>query len=206
MADATSVREKSRAAAKVDNGVLSTGYSVLELMLNTETQITRGDIVRRVCAVAFIVAYLGVNAFFLARYAVGDVLPHPIAYFFTWDMFPGHYCESTRKVAVGRTEEGRFVQLVPGPLDQYREGTGGDLTRVDLDRTGRDFRRLAEHALQQSREIRSDEPIVHVYLFEKFWPNKFNLPDDLYQSYAGEPKPSRHSWRLLGEFDTPRME
>jgi len=157
--------------------------------------------VRRILATAFIAAYLGVSAFFLARYAVGDVLPHAIAYFFTWDMFPGHYCESTRKFAVGRTARGKYVQLVPGPLDQYRAGPRGDLSRVDLDRMGRDFRRLAEFSLMQTRETRKDDPVEHVYMFEQYWPNKFNLPDDLYASFTGEAKPERRFWRLRDEFD-----
>lgn len=160
-----------------------------------------GRVLRRVLAAAFITLYLGVSAFFLLRYAVGDLLPHPVAYFFTWDMFPGHYCESTRKVAVGRTIGGKYVQLVPGARDQNREGIRGDLTRLDLDRTSRDFRRMSETALKCNVASQAEDPIAHVYLFEKYWPNKFNLPDDLYVSFAGEPKPSRQFWRLLDEFD-----
>lgn len=161
---------------------------------------------RRAFAATFIATYLTVNAFFLLRYAVGDVLPHPVAYFFTWDMFPGHYCESTRKIVVGRTEAGKYVQVVPGAADQYRDGAGGDLTRVDLDRTGRDFGRLAEHALQSARGAQSDDPIEHVFLFEHYWPNKFNLPEDLYASFAGEAKPDRRFWRLREEFDVAPQE
>lgn len=149
-------------------------------------------------------SYVGVSVIFLALHVLGDTRRYAVGYYFTWDMFPYFYCESTRTLAVGRTASGQFLELVPGPSERFRGGVQGDLNRADLDREGTFFRRLAERAARRVNERESFDPVVHVYLFENFWPAKFNLTDNLYQRWAAEEKPSvwQH-WRLRGEFDVP---
>src|SRR5262245_12025516 len=87
-------------------------------------------------ALLFITAYLAATAWFLWEHALGDSVSHPIAYFFTWDMFPGYYTESLKRFAVGRTKAGQRLLLHPSPFEQFCGGIRGDLTRIDLERGG----------------------------------------------------------------------
>ena len=93
-------------------------------------------VVRRIFAATGVAAYLAAMAGFLVENILGDTALFPAAYFFTWDMFPSHNTRSMRRVAVGRTEGGKFVQLHPSPREQYRAGAERDFTRVDLEGRG----------------------------------------------------------------------
>lgn len=153
-------------------------------------------------AALFIVAYLAATLFVLGLNILGDMGRHPLTYFFTWDMFPGHYTESTHRVALGRTASGRYVQLIPGPWQQFHEGVHGDLTRADMDRSGIFFEAIARQVLRLTAEEFAADPIVHVDLLEQYWAMKHNLPVDP----AAEPEfpPTSHRyWRRLKEFDLP---
>ncbi|MCY2962245.1 MAG: hypothetical protein NT069_01100 [Planctomycetota bacterium] len=111
------------------------------------------------------------------------------AYCFTWDMFPHFQTESVRRVAIGQTRSGEFVLLHPSDRQQFREGVAGDLTRVDLDRGGWYFRTIVERVRQETQSERRSDPLVKIYLFEQFWPVKFNLSDRDYERWMGAPKP-----------------
>ena len=156
--------------------------------------------IRRPLASLAIVIYLMALAGFLLQSSLGDTGLFPASYFFTWDMFPSYYAESSRRVAVGRTASGRYVELHPSLFQQYRGGVHGDLTHVELERRGLFFPAAVERTLQRSRHD-ADDPVQTVWLCEQYWPAKFNYPDDLYESWWGSRKPDRRSWRLLGEFD-----
>jgi hypothetical protein len=147
------------------------------------------------------VAYLGALGGFLLQSALGDTAPFPLSYFFTWDMFPSHNTRCLRRVAVGLTAGGKYLQLHPSPYLQYRGGVHGDLTRVDLDARGFFYQPAVEQTLKLSAATFLPDPVTHVYLFEKSWPSKFNYPADLYQAWCGSPKPDRVWWRLVTEFD-----
>ena len=155
---------------------------------------------KRALASLAIATYLAALAGFLLQSAVGDPGFFPVSYFFTWDMFPSYYTESSRRVAVGRTASGRYLELHPSPLQQYRGGVHGDLTRVELERRGVFYPAAVEQALNRGHQDAND-PLQQVWLFEQYWPTKFNYPDDLYASWWGSRKPERRSWRLTGEFD-----
>lgn len=156
--------------------------------------------IRRTAAWLAILLYLAAHAGFLLQSALGDSGLFPVSYFFTWDMFPSYYTESSRRVAVGRTESGKYLELHPTPFQQYRGGVKGDLTQVELERRGVFYPASVEQALQRSRH-EVDDPVQQVWLFERFWPAKFNYPDDLYESWWGASKPDRQRWRLVGEFN-----
>lgn len=156
--------------------------------------------IRRALAALALVIYLATHAVFLLLSALGDPRFFPASYFFTWDMFPSYYTESSRRVAVGQTASGRYVELVPSPFQQYWGGVHGDLTHVDLERRGVFYRAAVEQTLQKIRPA-ADDPVQQVWIFEKFWPVKFNYPDDLYVSWFAGPKPDRRCWRLVGAFD-----
>ena len=117
-------------------------------------------------------------------------------------MFPTYSTESSRRVAVGQTASGRYVQLHPSPFQQYRGGAGGDLTRIELEQRGLFYRAAVEQTLNLTRAHQSGDPVSHAFLFEKYWPAKFNYPDALYEAWSGSPKPDRFSWRLVDEFET----
>lgn len=132
---------------------------------------------------------LGLSAWFLAA-QIRDATPTgPLAYAFTWDMFPSFATQSVRRVALGQTAAGDYVVLHPSPWSQFREGVQGDLTRADLDRAGSGFQTLVEAVRRRTRSQRRDDPLVRVLLCEQAWPVKFNLRDDHYTSVLGDAKP-----------------
>jgi hypothetical protein len=162
-----------------------------------------GDIrsrIRRSLAGLAIALYLAALAGFLLQSALGDSGLFPVSYFFTWDMFPSYKTESSRRVAIGQTESGRYLELYPSPFQQYQGGVHGDLTRVDLECRGLFYSAAVEQTLLRSRH-EADDRVQQAWLFEQYWPAKFNFPDELYESYWGTRKPERRCWRLLGEFD-----
>src|SRR5262245_28566470 len=95
-------------------------------------------------ALLLISAYLAATAWFLWKHMLGDSVSHPIAYFFTWDMFPGYYTESLKRFAIGETTSGARLLVHPSPWDQFRGGIRGDLTRIDLERAGLFYRSVVE--------------------------------------------------------------
>ena len=146
---------------------------------------------KRIAARIAIFVYLGALCGFLLQTILGDAAPFPLSYFFTWDMFPSHNTRSLRRVAIGRTAAGKYLELHPSPFQQYRGGVHGDLTRVELDARGLGYRDAVERVVTLSGATRLSDPVTHVYLFEKYWPSKFNFPADLYEAWAGAPKPDR---------------
>lgn len=157
---------------------------------------------RRAVATIASALYLLVLAGFLVESVLGDNQFRPLSYFFKWDMFPAHESQSVRRIAVGRTASGHYAELIPSPLQQYRAGANSDLTRLDLDLRNVFNRPVIEETLRRAA-FRPGDPVEHVFIFEKYWPDKFNYPDNLYQTWWGAPKPNRVGWRLLDEFDSP---
>ncbi len=155
----------------------------------------------RVVSRLAVFAYLATLGGFLLQSALGDSRFFPASYFFTWDMFPSHNSQSFRRIAVGETETGRFLQLYPSPREQFRRGARGDLSRLDLDKRAIFYRPVVEQTLTEYADREGDDPVRHVYLLEKFWPVKFNYPANLYEAWMGTPRPDRVAWRLVGEFN-----
>lgn len=161
------------------------------------------SVVKRVAAGAGAAVYLLAIAGLLFQSVVGDSAYFPLSYFFTWDMFPAHNTNSMRRVAVGKTAAGKFLQLHPSPRDQYRQGVNRDFTRVDLEGRGFFYRPIVEQTLQTAGGGDSADPVAHVHLFERYWPAKFNYPTELYEAWSGTPRPHRTFWRVVEEFDVP---
>ena len=156
---------------------------------------------RRVCARLAVFVYLAALGGFLLQSVAGDTALFPLFYFFKWDMFPSHNTRGLRRVAIGRTVSGKYLQLHPSPFEQYRSGVHRDLTRVDLDARGLYYRTTVEQTVKKCGAATLADPVTHAYLFEKSWPAKFNYPADLYEAWFGSPRPDRVSWRLIDEFD-----
>lgn len=131
---------------------------------------------------------------------IGNAEPGFLAYLFTWDMFPYHYTESVRRVAVGRNAAGRIVQLVPSKLQQYRGGVHDDLTRADLERRGVYFRPLTKRVVGLQEMSGNADPVVEVRLYEQYWPAKFNWSPEQYAAIFGRGRPERRYWRLRERF------
>ena len=158
---------------------------------------------------------IGINACYLARNIMGDVSSDPLAYFFTWDMFPGYGCTSQRRMALGRTASGGYVQLYPAFGQQFRRGVqrlpvlpgvadGGDpggYARADLDRSGLRFRQLVDHELRRAAAQLQSDPVEHVYSLEVYWAKRLNLPGDLYESRSGSPKREERYWRVVDDYE-----
>jgi len=144
----------------------------------------------------FIGAYVLTTLWFTCGSMIGNAEPGLVAYLFTWDMFPYHYTESVRRVAVGRSTSGRIVRLVPSKLEQYRGGVHDDLTRADLERRGVYFRPLAERMVRLQEGSGDAAPVVEVRLYEQYWPAKFNWSPERYAALFGRARPERRYWRL----------
>jgi hypothetical protein len=145
----------------------------------------------------FCAAYLLATAWFAVRHVLGDSLSHPAAYFFTWDMFPGYATETSRRMVVGHTRDGRFVKLLPDNLHRFRWGINDDVSRIDIDRNPRNLERAIERSLGEYNRDHAKSPVKSVLVVEQYWPSRFNLPDDLYRETYGEPNPHRWYWRFL---------
>jgi hypothetical protein len=139
-----------------------------------------------------IVAYLLTTVFFLGRHVLGDSASHRVAYFWTWDMFPGYTSTATRRVAIGETTGGQFVQLYPSAAQQFHWGVGGDMTRLDMlpsvegERAAAWFLAAVQETLERTTTTTTDDPIARIYLVEEYWPLRYNLSDDLYEDVYGE--------------------
>lgn len=145
----------------------------------------------------FCAAYLGATAYFFARHVVGDSLSRPEAYFFTWDMFPDYETESTRRLVLGLTNRGRFIQLLPAEEHRFRWGIDGTVSRIDIDGRGVQLNAPLRRRVALFNEGHPEDRIESVLLVEQYWPSRFNLPDDLYEDAFGEPHPHRRSWRIV---------
>ena len=167
---------------------------------------THSGILRRIGAALFVAAYLLATAGFLVLHALGDFRFGPLGYFFTWDMFPHPYTQTARRVALGRTESGRYVQLGPSPCEQYRGGVHSDLTRLDLDRRALFFRQTVDRTVAATTSQLAADPVRRVWLCEAWWPAKYNYPPDVYEAWAGTSRPDRRYWRTIGEYDVETVQ
>jgi hypothetical protein len=96
------------------------------------------------------------------------------------------------------------VQVVPSGLQQYRGGVRRDRSRVDLERGGQFFQTVAERTVEVTGAQAAADPLVELQFYEQYWPAKFNYPPDLYERWAGTPKPDRRYWRRLATVDLTR--
>ena len=175
---------------------------------------SRFNRLRRIATIVFIAAYLLLTAFYLGSHAVGDSLAHPFGYFWTWDMFPNYPTESIRRWAVGETASGAYVKLLPNSAHRFRWGVHNTATRFDIDRRLLFFRRATLDASARHNTADPKDPIPIGYLTYTYWPEKFNLPGELYRDFyrdevtgkvywASPPEtgdvPARFYWRVLEE-------
>jgi hypothetical protein len=147
----------------------------------------------------FILAYLGAGLFFLYGHVLGDTSRFALGYFWTWDMFPNYPSFSARRFALGQTQSGQYVLVFPTDQVRHRRGGHGDLTRFDLPRNDGALRKAVSDHLQAHPPQAMEDPITYVFLVEKYWPVRFNLPDELYEPKYGEPNPHRVAYRILDE-------
>ena len=155
--------------------------------------------VRRSFGLAFVLAYLGAGGFFFYSHLIGDTGRFASGYFWTWDMFPNYPSFSSRRTALGQTKSGRYVEVFPTSKVRYRRGGHRDLTRFDFPRNDASLRLVVAETLKLQEPQEASDPVTYVFLIEKTWPVRFNLPDDLYEEVYREPNPRRHAWRIVDE-------
>ena len=155
--------------------------------------------VRNVPALVFITLYLASIAWYFIGHVQGDPGRSAFAYFWTWDMYPHYEAESVRRIVVGRTESGDFVQLLPAGRDRFRWGNQGQATRYDLDRRADHRNALVETAVSRYAETAPYGALRDVFVIDRYWPVRFNLTDGLYESTYGEANPHREYFRVVEE-------
>ncbi len=154
---------------------------------------------RRCSVIIFLLAYIGTGVFFLYGHILGDTGRFAAGYFWTWDMFPNYPSFSAGRLALGQTKSGKYVQLFPTTLIKYRRGAHRDYTRFDLPRNDAALRKVAEETLAAHPPEDMKDPVIYVFLIERYWPVRFNLPDSLYEDAYGQENPHRQSWRIVDE-------
>ncbi|GAB4134805.1 MAG: hypothetical protein Tsb009_00260 [Planctomycetaceae bacterium] len=152
---------------------------------------------KRGITVAFCVGYVMVSLWFGVRHLLGDSSSHPTADFFTWDMFPGYATVSSRRFFLGKTESGKVVRLLPDPASQFRWGIFGTVRRLDVDKRTATFLPALERRISIYNRDHAKDRIQRVTIVEQFWPAKFNLDDELYESTYGQRHPHRKYWRVV---------
>jgi hypothetical protein len=146
----------------------------------------------------FVAGYLTAIGWFLFKHVQGDSAHSLIGYFWTWDMYPNYTSESSRRIVVGETRGGDYVQLVPGPRDRFRWGRHGDATRIDLNRHPAHLRAAAERAAAEYRRT-STHGLSRVYVIERYWPARRNLARGPSSDAAVGLETNRDSFRIAAE-------
>jgi hypothetical protein len=161
--------------------------------------------IRRGLVVGFILAYLGAGLFFFYGQVLGDTGRFALGYLWTWDMFPNYPSYSTRRFALGQTRSGEYLMVFPSAKVRHRRGGHGDISRFDLPRNDAALRKAVSDHFQAHPPEAMEDPGSYVFLVERYWPVKFNLPDELYEARYGEPNPRRAAYRILDEGSIDRQ-
>ena len=132
----------------------------------------------------FITAYLGVLLFGLLAHAFSYLkLSHPAMYLIVWDMYCGWSAYETRLEVLGEGDSGTYYQLAPGPWGDFIPF--GSAERRHYDVFAQFTHQIAAHTLARTEH----EPIRRIYIVEKAWAKKYNLPEAIWKLRYREPKP-----------------
>lgn len=149
-------------------------------------------IVRRTAAITFIVAYLSTLSFGVATHALGwGNNSHPLMYFIVWDMFCGWSSFASSQHIVAEGESGELYELTPPPWGEFKPY--GHLGRQHYDIFGMHFGRYAANVLKHSKH----EPMTRVWVIEKCWSKKYDLPADVWQRRYDESQDDREEYYSL---------
>lgn len=182
---------------------------------------------RRWAAGAFCAAYLGIIAGYLllqvldpTRTRTGRFVPSRWAgdvrrasYFWTWDMYPGYSTASVHREIIGEAADGSYLRLYPSTRDRFRWGMHGETHRLDFYQTAQAdlyARELVEERLRERNDETGDGTLRRIYVVERYWPVRYNLPDELYdeiyvpltasgEPLSREPDTRRRWWRVIAE-------
>lgn len=156
---------------------------------------------RKLPALTFLILYTATIAWYFVRHVEGDPGRSAFAYFWTWDMYPHYEAESVRRLVLGRTERGTYVQLLPTPRDRFRWGNHDQATRYDLDRRELHLKTTTAAAVNRYGVAPSHGSLREVLVIDRYWPVRFNLADDLYRETYGKANPRREYFRVVAEAD-----
>ncbi|QDT64816.1 hypothetical protein [Calycomorphotria hydatis] len=107
---------------------------------------------------------------------------HPMMYYVVWDMFCGWSGWDVRYEVVGEGVSGKYYQLAPGPWGRVR--AHGRIDRRHYDMGGVYCCRIALNTLKHTQH----EEMARIFVVERLWSKKYNIPDHLWQTRFEEPK------------------
>ncbi|QDT38282.1 hypothetical protein [Stratiformator vulcanicus] len=107
---------------------------------------------------------------------------HPAMYYIVWDMFCGWTSWDVRLEVIGEGVSGKYYSLAPGPWGGIN--THGRLDRRDYDVGGLACCRIALNTLKHT----SHEEIARIFVVERAWNKKYNIPDHLWEERFEEPR------------------
>ena len=115
---------------------------------------------------------------------------HPAMYFVVWDMFCGWAAYATRTEVIAEGESGNYYEIAPAPWGEFKPF--GPLGRRQYDGFNLYVPGMIRNTLRQT----THEPISRVYVFDRVWPKKFNLPDHLWNHMFDEPRDVHEYYHL----------
>ena len=155
-----------------------------------------------------IIVWIGAAVYFFGLHVLGDTGRHAFGYFWTWDMYPGYATVSSRRIVLAQTDGGQWLRLLPDRRQRFRlyaetgdhRDDGGipvpaGPSRFDLNPQLRWIELAVEQALDR-RASGSDDRVSELYVVDRYWPVRFNLPDELHRRAYGQPNPRRRYWRV----------
>jgi len=137
--------------------------------------------IRRICAVTFIVGYLGCLTWGIGAHALKMGLQgNTISYYFVWDMFCGWSAYDNRTHVIAEGKSGQYYK-VDEPWGEFHPF--GHVARIHYDVSNMLIPKYIDHVLRHT----SHEPIDRVFVVEEHWPKQYNVPAELWDSFYNEP-------------------
>lgn len=136
-------------------------------------------------------SYLGILLFGVVAHAAHFLEgSHPGMYFIVWDMFCGWSGYSNRIQVVAEGHSGKFYAVTPTPWKEFHPYS--DHGRENYDPFGTHAVTVGLNVLRHTEH----EPIQRIFVFEKFWAHKYNLPPHLWATLSETPKQPRTYYHL----------
>ena len=145
---------------------------------------------KRVLAIGFIVAYLGVltygNLCHTLRFATSN---HPLMYMIVWDMFCGWSAFDSRVHIIAEGESETYYDLTHPPWGELHPY--GYIGRENYDQFQNHTGMMGLNVLKHTQH----EPITRLFVIEECWAKKFNLPDSVWKLRYDDPKDIQRYYR-----------
>lgn len=138
---------------------------------------------RRIAAVTFIFAYLSTLGWGIVAHTLHvGAYKHPAMYWVVWDMFCGWSGYAIRHEIIAEGESGTYYSLYPPPWNDFKPF--GSLSRHHYDSYSAHAPRMAKNVLDHT----THEPITRIFLIERQWSKRYNIPDYTWANRHSGPK------------------